>query len=347
QTLLTKVGWEPMLHTSAMGNHFYMSSPSKLLSLAFDDVSLTIGGDGGETVNATQIIQWAIKRIPSVSANTTPVPPATKPAPVDNPRPTAKGPAKIAHLVPKKPVHEHKKPAADKTTRSFADALRSGPKPQPSICHDIGLVEMAQAFPSLLPERIASMHRLANAQELPAKCRPSSTMTGPTRHQIIIPTSNSELTLDVATTISEINQLFIDNKRSIRVTTVRLAYGGLNLSTSLVPDQRDLDLVTKFVIPSIIGSTDAIVPRSRSFLKILDVPYPVTKDVVTQALAAASEPPIGLAAQPRIMHNSKHSDTATVWFDVWDSQSGANVKKLNGQYVTIGSSRCVIWPAKA
>ncbi|KXN92924.1 hypothetical protein AN958_08277, partial [Leucoagaricus sp. SymC.cos] len=27
--------------------------------------------------------------------------------------------------------------------------------------------------------------------------------------------------------------------------------------------------------------------------------------------------------------------------------SGANVKKLNGQFVTIGSNRCVIWPAKA
>ncbi|KXN80775.1 hypothetical protein AN958_07802 [Leucoagaricus sp. SymC.cos] len=73
----------------------------------------------------------------------------------------------------------------------------------------------------------------------------------------------------------------------------------------------------------------------------------MTKDAVTQALSVASEPSIRLTAQPRIIHNSKHSDTTTVWFDVWDSQSGANVKKLNGQYITIGSSRCIIWPAKA
>ncbi|KXN86448.1 hypothetical protein AN958_10087 [Leucoagaricus sp. SymC.cos] len=37
------------------------------------------------------------------------------------------------------------------------------------------------------------------------------------------------------------------------------------------------------------------------------------------------------------MCNSRHSDTVTVWFDVWDSQSGANIKKLNGQYITISS----------
>ncbi|KXN82147.1 hypothetical protein AN958_02990 [Leucoagaricus sp. SymC.cos] len=78
--------------------------------------------------------------------------------------------------------------------------------------------------------------------------------------------------------------------------------------------------------------------RSKSFLKILDVPYPVSKDIVTQALSAASEPPIGLATQPCIMCNSKHSDTTTVWFDIWDSQSGTAIKKLNGQFVSIGSS---------
>ncbi|KXN85082.1 hypothetical protein AN958_11720 [Leucoagaricus sp. SymC.cos] len=91
----------------------------------------------------------------------------------------------------------------------------------------------------------------------------------------------------------------------------------------------------------------AHVPRSRSYLMILDISYPVTKDDVTNAIHAASEPPIGLAAQPCIMHNSQHSDTATVWFNVWDSQSRANVKKLNGQFVTISPCRCVIWPAKA
>ncbi|KXN83940.1 hypothetical protein AN958_00791 [Leucoagaricus sp. SymC.cos] len=90
---------------------------------AFDDVLLTIGGDGSETVNATQIIEWAIKRIPSISTKTMPTPPATKLVPVNNPKPTAKGLAKIAHPLPKKPVSEHKKPTADKTTHSFTDAL--------------------------------------------------------------------------------------------------------------------------------------------------------------------------------------------------------------------------------
>ncbi|KXN87818.1 Pre-mRNA-splicing factor brr2 [Leucoagaricus sp. SymC.cos] len=90
---------------------------------AFDDVLLTISGEGSETITATQIIERAIKHIPSISAKATPSPPATKPASVVNPKPTAKGLAKIAHLLPKKPAPEHKKPAADKPMHSFTDAL--------------------------------------------------------------------------------------------------------------------------------------------------------------------------------------------------------------------------------
>ncbi|KXN88467.1 hypothetical protein AN958_07132 [Leucoagaricus sp. SymC.cos] len=123
------------------------------------------------------------------------------------------------------------------------------------------------------------------------------------------------------------------------------AYSGINISTTTVPEQCDLDLVAKFISNGLNVKTTAIVPCSRSFLKILDVPYPVTKDDITNALHAASEPPIRLTAQLHIMHNSHHSDTATVWFNVWDSQSRANIKKLNGLFVTIGSAQCIIRPA--
>ncbi|KXN88565.1 hypothetical protein AN958_07051 [Leucoagaricus sp. SymC.cos] len=56
---------------------------------------------------------------------------------------------------------------------------------------------------------------------------------------------------------------------------------------------------------------------------------------------------IDLTAKPHIAHNSAASDTATIWFNVWDSQTGALTKKLQKQYLTIGNAQCVIWLAKA
>ncbi|KXN93032.1 hypothetical protein AN958_10091 [Leucoagaricus sp. SymC.cos] len=121
---------------------------------------------------------------------------------------------------------------------------------------------------------------------------------------------------------------------------------GLSLATNLIPDGDNLKIVSKFVSTEAKTSIQAHIPKSRSYLKIVDVPYPVTKEV-TSSLTAALELSVGLAAQPRVMCNSRHSDTTTVWFNIWDSQSGSLLKKLVNQYITICNSRCVIRLAKA
>jgi hypothetical protein len=54
-----------------------------------------------------------------------------------------------------------------------------------------------------------------------------------------------------------------------------------------------------------------------------------------------------LANSPRVMRNSRKSDTATVWFNILNSQSGTTAKYLVGFSFQFGSSSCFIHVAWA
>ncbi|KXN92026.1 hypothetical protein AN958_10356 [Leucoagaricus sp. SymC.cos] len=54
-----------------------------------------------------------------------------------------------------------------------------------------------------------------------------------------------------------------------------------------------------------------------------------------------------LANSPRVMHNSRRADTATVWFDVLDSQSGATAKRLINTSFQFGPSSCFVRAARS
>jgi hypothetical protein len=96
-------------------------------------------------------------------------------------------------------------------------------------------------------------------------------------------------------------------------------------------------------------------PTSTSYLKIVDVPAYKggLKDVMTGAvvqealLASPLKPDILLWGAPRIVRNSKSSATATSYFNVWDSQSGARAKRLIGKTVFILGRPCQIRAAAA
>ena len=76
--------------------------------------------------------------------------------------------------------------------------------------------------------------------------------------------------------------------------------------------------------------------QSKSFLKILSVPYqdsksslPITPTQVDVALSNSSLfEGISLASMPRIMKTSSSSDMSVIWIDIWDSQKGSKDKTL-------------------
>jgi len=70
-------------------------------------------------------------------------------------------------------------------------------------------------------------------------------------------------------------------------------------------------------------------------------------DVIKEALGSSplSEHFV-LARNPRINHNSASSTTATVYCDLWDSQTGARAKALIGRTIMLGNSLCMIREAE-
>ncbi|KXN85795.1 hypothetical protein AN958_10798 [Leucoagaricus sp. SymC.cos] len=94
---------------------------------------------------------------------------------------------------------------------------------------------------------------------------------------------------------------------------------------------------------------------SWSYLKIVDVPYfqPGSKDfidsgyvreVMRRSHIASS---FILANSLCIMWNSQHVDSATVWFNVIDSQSGAVAKHLINSSFQFGPASCPVRPAQS
>ncbi|KXN89009.1 hypothetical protein AN958_06417, partial [Leucoagaricus sp. SymC.cos] len=86
-------------------------------------------------------------------------------------------------------------------------------------------------------------------------------------------------------------------------------------------------------------------PRSRSYLEILDVPFPISSDEVTKAMADSGLP-INLAAKPRVMWNFNASDTATICvnsspsetLDASFNQQKLGLVLLNANVVGIGGT---------
>jgi hypothetical protein len=98
----------------------------------------------------------------------------------------------------------------------------------------------------------------------------------------------------------------------------------------------------------------AALPTLQSYLKIVNVPYfvgtdtPLTSPFIKEAMGTSHLASLfTLANSPRVMRNSWKLDTATVWFDILDSQSGTTAKHLVGSSFQFGSSSCFIHMAKA
>ena len=77
-------------------------------------------------------------------------------------------------------------------------------------------------------------------------------------------------------------------------------------------------------------------PQSKSFLKILGIPYWDSKSSLpitpAQVEAALSNSPlfegVSLASMPHIMKASSSSDMSVIWIDIWDSQKDSKDKTL-------------------
>jgi hypothetical protein len=143
-------------------------------------------------------------------------------------------------------------------------------------------------------------------------------------------------------------------KSDLWVDSCYAAYGGLTLLINHVTSQSEIDLIGGAITQTLALPMPASLPTLQSYLKIIDVHYfigadtPLTSPFIKEAMGKSHLASLfTLANSPQVMQNSQKSDTATVWFNILDSQSGTTAKRLVSSSFQFGSSSCFIRMARA
>jgi len=83
-------------------------------------------------------------------------------------------------------------------------------------------------------------------------------------------------------------------------------------------------------------------PKSKSYMKIVGLPYNselgvVTPDFIEGVLKETHLfKDVTLASKPRVIKVSPKSNKVVVWVDIWDSQSGSAAKNIINHHFNIG-----------
>ena len=190
---------------------------------------------------------------------------------------------------------------------------------------------------------------------------------GPTRRQLLLEFRGGA-TIDAPTAVrlmAYINQELGFKGFMLRVESMREAYKGHSLAMSDVATDAHIAAIRGCIEVHLFTGAGCLpktefsltLPRSKAFMRITDVPFwnsttdashKMSAEHVKQYVRASplSADILGaMAGEFRIHHTSDHSSTSTVFFDIWDSQSGARAKHLIGKTVMIRGRACKILTA--
>jgi hypothetical protein len=220
-----------------------------------------------------------------------------------------------------------------------------------TACNAASLVALTRILPNLDPEHIIAVHQAALSTTLNAKHWLHTTTAGPSRQQILIPLEAPPSANTFPTLMGTIN-CALRKKSSFWVQSIHHVYEGLSLLTNNVATLPELEQVADAVKTGLGQDSPVLasLPHLQSYLKVMDVPIfkPGSSEKTDSAFArkVMLESPVGhlisFASSLRIMHNTRHSDTATMWFDVVDSQSGASAKALINSSIQFSPASCLI-----
>ena len=98
---------------------------------------------------------------------------------------------------------------------------------------------------------------------------------------------------------------------------------------------------------------EAVLPSLTSYLKLVDIPYSLNDKVITPKVVLSHLNGSGLSdllilsTPPRVVRDSRMSDTTMVYLNVADSVSGAQAKALLSRSVQFGQFVCPFRAARA
>jgi len=176
----------------------------------------------------------------------------------------------------------------------FAQAVKASvsqqtPRFAPASSHEdfLHLLQLKEVFPN--QTTIISMHQAsldsANASQ-ESSSRPDVSRTlkmmtqGPTRHQVLVPLNSAATKLIVtnaASAVQSCNKGLVEAHSKLRVESVHKAWDGVSMSTNSVASAAELEVIKQWLKKTAgLGESTEVepcLPQSKSFLKILDVPY--------------------------------------------------------------------------
>jgi hypothetical protein len=233
-----------------------------------------------------------------------------------------------------------------------------------------GLVQMAKAFPTAPTQAIISAQHVVSgaantvpsgAEHARARIRQSTTH-GPSRKEVVMITVPPVHWPDKPV-IQVVKSFLGQHKLTNRVVSeARRHLGGLTLILASVPSQADTDALHLFFdrkskeAAGANAVTCVEVGASRSYMRILNFPYygagapqpdpvnggylPVTPQAVKDLILSTlwkSGIHFFQDGLPRIERTSSHSDTCTVYFDIYDSRGGVRLHALKGRTFMYGT----------
>jgi hypothetical protein len=275
-------------------------------------------------------------------------------------------------------------PSDAKSFATAASAAVALPQPSPpkrrkgTAAAQAGLVQMAKSFLSAPTAAIVHAQQVVSGAAIVAPSdsdrakarRKRSTTHGPSRKEVVVITSPPTHWPDKPV-VGPLNSYLGTHGRAIQaVTETRNHLRGLALVCDVLPVEANIqvmhayfDTAAKRIREDNTTETRVEVGSSKSFLLIPDFPYfgakltydtkgepvPVTPLQVKEILLASKwKDTIDLyqGAMPRLVRNSRKSDTCTVSFDIYDSRGGHHLRSLKGRSFMLGHITLTIQPAE-
>ena len=141
------------------------------------------------------------------------------------------------------------------------------------------VIKIKDTFPALSAQKINQIHKIINSNTNP-KPRIQMTTKGSSRKQIIIPMSSDNINKFMKNSllhITNINQSLRNSKSEVLVDFICLDLTSITVVTNKVVVQSDLYVIENYIKK--IDDIDSInvevpwLPQSKSYLKIIGIPY--------------------------------------------------------------------------
>jgi len=174
---------------------------------------------------------------------------------------------------PKKPsVNNNDKSTNNQMGKSYAQASKSSTSTS-------NVLKIKETFPALSAKKIDQMNNIVHEQSKP-KPRIKMTTKELSRKHIIIPMSSDNISSfmkNSSLNIANINRELRNAKTDVLVDYIRLDNMGIIIITSKVAQQSDLSIIDHYVKNSndinALQVEDSRLPKSKSYLKIIGIPF--------------------------------------------------------------------------